>query len=93
MLTSDVGKNWYKLGVALKIPFAKMEKFYMKYNANPMSALNRVYCYWLSNENDLSPTWEKLCSALREIKQFSIATDVEQFIEVSLNITYNYYDI
>ena len=90
VLTSDVEKNWYKLGIALKIPFAIMEKLYIKYNANPMSALNRVYCYWLSDENDLSPTWEKLCSALREIKQFSIAADVEQFIEVSLNNYMNY---
>ena len=85
MLTSDVGTDWYKLGIALHIPFAIMTKLYKKYNANPMEALNKVYCYWLSDKNNLSPTWEKLSSALQEIKQFSIATDVEQFIEVSLN--------
>ena len=83
-LTSDVEKNWYKLGMALQIPISIMEKFYGKYNANPMKGLNRVYCYWLSDKNGLSPTWEKLCSALREIKKFSIAADVEKLIKVSL---------
>ena len=77
-LTSDIEKNWYKLGMALQIPVSKMETFYGKYRTNPMKALNRVYCYWLSDKNGLLPTWEKLCSALREIKQFSIAADVEQ---------------
>ena len=62
-----------------------MENLYGKYN-NPMKALNRVYCYWLSDKNGLSPTWEKLCSALREIKEFTIAAGVEQYLQVSLTM-------
>ena len=85
VLTSSIKENWYNLGVALKIPVSKMENLYGKYHANPMKALNRVYCHWLSDKNGLLPTWEKLCSALRKIKEFTIATNVEQFPKVSLN--------
>ena len=85
VLTSNIKGNWYNLGIDLKIPITKMENLYGKYYANPMKALNRVYCYWLSDKNGLSPTWEKLCSSLRKIKEFTIAADVEKFLQVSLN--------
>ena len=89
-LTSDVEKNWFKLGMELQIPISIMERLYEKHNANPIKALNRVYCYWLSDKNDLSPTWETLCSALRKINLFTIAANVENFIKVSL-ITEQFY--
>ena len=85
VLTSSIKEKWYKLGVALKIRVSKMENLYEKCHTNPMKGLNRVYCYWLSDKNGLSPTWEKLCSALRTIQEFTIAADVEQFLKVSLN--------
>ena len=52
-----------------------------------MMGLNRVYRYWLNVEHHLSPTWENLISALKEIKQFTVATTVEQYIKVSLLFT------
>ena len=85
VLTSSVNENWYSLGIALNISVNKMENIYGKYSGNPMKALNRVYCYWLSDKNGLSPTWKKLYSALLAIKEFSIATDVKQYLKVSLN--------
>ena len=87
LLTSEIEEKWYKLGIALCIPIRKMENFYEKYNKNPMMGLNRVYCYWLNEDNHLMPAWEKLISALKEIKQYTIATTVEQYIKVNLSFT------
>ena len=87
LLTSEIEEKWYKLGIALRIPIHIMENFYGKYNKNPMIGLNRVYRYWLNVENRLSPTWEKLISVLKEIKQYTIATTVEQYIKVGLLFT------
>ena len=50
-----------------------------------MKGLNRVYRYWLDDENGLEHTWDKLIFALNYIKQHSIATTVEQYINVSFN--------
>ena len=87
VLTSEIGKKWYKLGIALCIPIPKMEIFHQKYSEKPVMALNRVYRYWLANENGLSPTWEKLVFALQGIKEFEIAAEVELFNKVSLTIS------
>lgn len=84
ILTSKVEKNWYALGMALRIPIRIMEKFYEKYHENLMKALNRVYQFWLADKNHLLPTWDKLIAALRKIKEYKIAADVEQFLKVSL---------
>lgn len=83
MLTSDIGYKWYTLGIALRIPIAKMESIYQKHSEKPMIALNRIYRYWLAVENGLAPTWDKLISALQAIKEFEIAAEVELFIKVS----------
>ena len=56
-----------------------MEEFYGKYSENPMKALNRVYRYWLRKENNLNPTWESLVSALQEINEYTVATNVLQY--------------
>lgn len=70
--------------MALRIPIPIMERLYGKHSENPMMALNRVYRYWLADKNSLSPTWEKLISALKEIKEFTVATNVKQHLKVSL---------
>ena len=85
LLTSKAADNWYELGVALCIPFPKMEKFSEKYGRNPRAALNRVYRYWLADTDGLHlHTWKKLISALYTIKEFRIAADVEEYIKVTV---------
>lgn len=93
LLTSEIGNKWYKLGIALDIPLTTMEEFYGKYSENPMKALNRVYGYWLKNKNRLDPTWESLISALQEINEYSVATNVMQYRRprVSLILIHAYY--
>ena len=86
LLTSKAADNWYELGVALCIPFPKMEKFSEKYGGNPRAALNRVYRYWLADKD--GPTWKKLITALYTIKEFSIAADVEEYIKVIVIFMY-----
>ena len=86
VLTSDIGEKWYKLGIALCIPSAIMEHIFLKHRENPMKALNRVYRYWLADENGLEHTWDKLISALKYIKEHTMATTVEQYINVSLYV-------
>ena len=85
LLTSEIGEKWYKLGIALYIPIATMEKFYGKYGGNLMRALNRVYHFWLTKKNHLNPTWEKLISALQEINEYTVATNVQQYRNVSFD--------
>ena len=84
LLTSKAAHNWYELGLALCIPFDKMEKLSAKHSGDPRAALNRVYRYWLADKNHvLLPTWEKLVSALSTIKEFSIAADVKEYLKVA----------
>ena len=85
LLTSKATDNWYQLGVALCIPFHKMERFAEKYGGNPRAALNRIYRYWLADTDGLYlPTWKKLISALYTIKEFRIAADVQEYIKVTV---------
>ena len=82
LLTSEIEEKWYKLGIALRIPIHVMENFYAKYRKNSMKALNSVYRYWLANGNHLDPTWIKLITGLRKITQYTIASNVEQYINM-----------
>ena len=85
LLTSKATDNWYELGVALCIPFPKMEKFSEKYGGNPRAALNRVYHYWFADTDGLHlSTWQKLISVLYTIKEFRIVADVEEYIKVTV---------
>ena len=89
LLTSKAADNWYELGVALCIPFPKMEKFSEKYGGNPRAALNRVYRYWLADTDGLYlPTWKKLITALHTIKEFHIAAGVEEYTKVLVTCMY-----
>ena len=85
LLTSGVREKWYTLGIALCIPIATMEKFCEKYSENQIRALNRVYRFWLAKKNHLSPTWEKLISALQEINEYTVANNVQQYRNVSFD--------
>lgn len=86
MLTSEIGNTWYKLGIALRIPIDVMGSIYGKHSGNFMKALNRVYRYWLADENGLEHTWDKLIFALKYIKEYTVATTVEEYVNVSSNI-------
>ena len=85
LLTSEIGNAWYKLGIALHIPIDIMGNIYGKHSGNSMKALNRVYRYWLADENGLEHTWNKLIFALNYIKEYTVATTVELYANVSLN--------
>ena len=86
METEDVAhrRKWFKLGLALHVPIEALENLSDKYSANPMKGLVRVYRYWLSEKNDLKPTWDKLITALNEIREYSIAASVAVNIKVCL---------
>ena len=77
-------RKWFELGLALHIPIETLEKLSVKYSANPMKCLNRVYHYWLSEKNDLKPTWDKLIAALKKIHEYSIAASVAANVKVCL---------
>ena len=88
METEDVAHRhkWYELGLALHIPIEILEKLYDKYSANPMEGLIRVYRYWLSEKNNLKPTWDKLIAALNKIHEYRIAASVAVNLKVGLFI-------
>ena len=83
ILTTKVAENWVELGLALDIPISKILKLSDKYNNNLLKGLTSVYCYWLDDKNNLSPTWDKLIAALHKIKEYEIAANVKQYKEVS----------
>ena len=82
ILTTKAAKKWVELGIALHIPIRKVLRLSDKYN-NFLRGLTSVYCYWLDDKNNLSPTWDKLIAALHKIKEHKIAANVKQHKEVS----------
>ena len=83
LLTSEIKDVWYKLGIALCVPINLMDKINGKHNENPMKALNRVYRYWLADKKGQIPTWDGLISALNNIKEYTVATTVKEYTNVS----------
>ena len=75
-----IKSKWFEFGIALHIPIDKLEKLYDKYNDNPVKALIRVYRFWLADKNGLNPTWEKLISALQDIKEYYLAICLENSV-------------
>ena len=80
--TEELAHKWYKLGLALCIPFDELGKLYAKHNDNPKNALIRVYRYWLADKKGLQPTWDKLLTALQYIKEYTIATRIGDHMKV-----------
>ena len=87
LLTKKAKLKWFELGLALSINIDVLEKLDIKYDNEPIRALTRVYRYWLAEENNLQPTWDKLIAALGKIKEYSIAANVTKEKMVSLNIS------
>ena len=86
MVHTEVLKNkWTALGYALGAPSSKIEKINDKYHDKPLSALVRVYRYWLAEENGFVPTWKKLIDALRLMKEINLCVQITKTLEVSIS--------
>ncbi|XP_065920649.1 uncharacterized protein [Dysidea avara] len=82
MVHTEVLKNkWTALGYALGVPSSKIEKINDKYHDKPLSALVRVYRYWLAEENGFIPTWKKLIDALRLMKEINLCVQITKTLE------------
>ena len=80
MQTIVITSKWFELGLALYVPINKLERIYNKYNDDPTKALIRVCRYWLADKNGLKPSWEKLITALQNIKEYSLAIHLEKSV-------------
>ena len=78
MISKNAKNKWFELGVALDVDYDVLAELEEEYNECPIKALTRVYEYWLADENDLHPTWEKLIAALEEINEYTIAANAER---------------
>lgn len=74
--TAEISSKWFKLGFALTIPIDTLERLYDKYNDKPGKALARVYYHWLVD--DPTTPEEKLIKALKKIKEYALATELEK---------------
>jgi len=81
--TEGLQNKWTALGYALGIPSSQIEKINDKYHNKPLTALVRVYRYWLTEENGFVPTWKKLIDALRLIKEIDLSVQIAKTLEVS----------
>ena len=59
--------NWHQLGLQLQVPPDKLDKIDEDYRSSDRK-LSEVLQYWLLN--DLHPSWDKICDALRRIGGF-----------------------
>ena len=74
--TKSVLNKWIELGMALDVPIEQLERINDEHRDNPFNGLVRVYQYWLADEHNLMPTWEKLVNALYEIYEYRLAASV-----------------
>ena len=61
-------KKWHQLGLLLNIPPDRLDKIEDEYSS-PDRRLSEILLYWLNNEE--SPSWEKICDALRRLGGFT----------------------
>ena len=82
MISRKAKDKWFELGIALKIELDLLTKFDAEYEGFPLKALTRIYEYWLADENNLHPTWDKLIAALKRVDHYTIAAYAENLMKV-----------
>ena len=74
---SDVVKEWFQLGVYLKVPPSKLEEIRCNNRDDIMSCKTVMLQEWLKRPN-LKPSWCSLVDSLKELGANRIVHDISQ---------------